>query len=608
MGVAIMKRAVETATGAQAPAKGAAAAGSRGLNSLPVWARLVAAIGAMLAVAWTLTIILTYAERRESTIEQARDFAESTNQMVNATLTGMMLTGVSKERAVFLDQVRESNNIKNLRVLRYGSTITQYGAGDAVEGNPSAAEAAVMNSGKASFVVNEQEGYLSAIFPILNWRTYLGKECMGCHQGAENEVLGAISMQVSLKKAHAELNSFVWRISLIAFGLTLPLLAAIYYFIRRLVSRPLGGEPAAATAVAKRIAAGDLAHVVPVQAGDDSSLMAAMATMQQSLAGIIGQIHDTAGTISIASAEIAAGNADLSQRTEEQASSLEETASSMEELSSTVRQNAENARQANQLAAGASEVAAKGGAVVGEVVGTMSSINESSKKIVDIISVIDGIAFQTNILALNAAVEAARAGEQGRGFAVVASEVRNLAQRSAAAAKEIKQLIGDSVDKVGAGTKLVDEAGKTMQEIVASVRRVTDIMGEITAASQEQSSGIEQVNQAITQMDEVTQQNAALVEEAAAAAESMQEQTQQLMQAVAAFKVGRDATAAPAARATAAGPAPAAKRSEAGARPPVERRGPKRAPNVARLPTQRGPARPAAAKTAGGGEGEWEQF
>jgi methyl-accepting chemotaxis protein len=262
-----------------------------------------------------------------------------------------------------------------------------------------------------------------------------------------------------------------------------------------------------------------------------------MAKMQQDLSNIIEHINETAGAITGGVNEVASGNEDLSQRTEEQASSLEETASSMEELTSTVMQNAENAKQASQLAAGASEVAMKGGNVIGQVVVTMSSINESSKKIVDIISVIDGIAFQTNILALNAAVEAARAGEQGRGFAVVAAEVRTLAQRSAAAAKEIKQLIGDSVHKVENGTRLVDQAGKTMEQIVASVKRVTDIMREIAAASQEQSSGIEEVNQAITQMDQVTQQNAALVEEAAAAAESMQAQAQSLMQAVSVFKL-----------------------------------------------------------------------
>jgi methyl-accepting chemotaxis protein len=252
---------------------------------------------------------------------------------------------------------------------------------------------------------------------------------------------------------------------------------------------------------------------------------------------IIIQIRGATDTIGTASQEIASGNTDLSQRTEEQASSLEETAASMEELTATVKQNADNAKQANQLSQNASAVAQKGGSVVQQVVGTMSSINESSRKIVDIISVIDGIAFQTNILALNAAVEAARAGEQGRGFAVVATEVRNLAQRSAAAAKEIKLLIDDSVGKVGEGSKLVAQAGETMEEIVNAVKRVTDIMSEISAASVEQSQGIEQVNQAITQMDEVTQQNAALVEEAAAAAESLEEEAQSLTRSVSLFKM-----------------------------------------------------------------------
>jgi methyl-accepting chemotaxis protein len=259
--------------------------------------------------------------------------------------------------------------------------------------------------------------------------------------------------------------------------------------------------------------------------------------MNDSLGRIVGEVRSGTDTIATASSQIAAGNLDLSSRTEQQASSLEETASSMEALTSTVKQNADNARQANQLAGSASEIALKGGVVVAQVVATMDSINASSKKIVDIIGVIDGIAFQTNILALNAAVEAARAGEQGRGFAVVASEVRNLAQRSAAAAKEIKGLIGDSVEKVDAGAKLVDQAGTTMGEIVESVKRVTDIMGEITAASQEQTSGIEQINQAISQMDQVTQQNASLVEEAAAAAESLQDQAGNLARVVSVFKL-----------------------------------------------------------------------
>jgi methyl-accepting chemotaxis protein len=309
---------------------------------------------------------------------------------------------------------------------------------------------------------------------------------------------------------------------------------------------------------------GDLTRriVLDGKSGSIKDLCAGVNSLVENLAAVVGQIKESSGAINTAAREIASGNADLSARTEQQAASLEETASSMEELTSTVKQNAENARQANQLAIGAADVASRGGSVVSEVVTTMSAIHDSSKKIVDIISVIDGIAFQTNILALNAAVEAARAGEQGRGFAVVAAEVRSLAQRSAGAAKEIKTLINDSVEKVGNGTKLVEQAGKTMQEIVTSVKRVTDIMGEITAASQEQSSGIEQVNQAITQMDETTQQNAALVEEVSASARSLEEQSTAQVAAVRGFVLdGEDATARErpaAAKPAAERPAPAA--------------------------------------------------
>ncbi|AZP14326.1 methyl-accepting chemotaxis protein [Undibacterium parvum] len=306
------------------------------------------------------------------------------------------------------------------------------------------------------------------------------------------------------------------------------------WIITRSITIPLHG----ALEVAEKVASGDLSAEVIVTGRDEVSLLLnALKEMNGSLADTVGKVRTGTDAIAVASKEIASGNSDLSSRTESQASSLEETASSMEELTSTVKQNADNARQANQLVVSATSVAVKGGAVVGQVVDTMASIKESSRKIVDIISVIDGIAFQTNILALNAAVEAARAGEQGRGFAVVAAEVRNLAQRSAGAAKEIKILIGDSVDKVDQGSRLVDDAGKTMDEIVTSVQHVADIMSEISAASQEQSAGIEQVNLAITQMDEMTQQNAALVEQAAAAAESMEEQAYELATAVSVFKL-----------------------------------------------------------------------
>ena len=318
---------------------------------------------------------------------------------------------------------------------------------------------------------------------------------------------------------------------------------ALGWVATRSITRPLGE----AVAIARRVADGDLTSNIVITSKDETGqMLQALKDMNDSLVGIVGQVRQGTDTIATASSQIAAGNQDLSSRTEQQASSLEETAASMEELTSTVKQNADNARQANQLAVSASSVAVKGGTVVAEVVGTMGAINTSSRKIVDIIGVIDGIAFQTNILALNAAVEAARAGEQGRGFAVVAAEVRNLAQRSAAAAKEIKTLIGDSVDKVEEGSRQVAEAGKTMDEIVGSVKRVTDIMAEIEAASREQTSGIEQINQAITQMDQVTQQNAALVEEAAAAASSLQEQAASLSQVVSVFKLdGTQATQAP---------------------------------------------------------------
>jgi methyl-accepting chemotaxis protein-1 (serine sensor receptor) len=316
--------------------------------------------------------------------------------------------------------------------------------------------------------------------------------------------------------------------------LTILLVIATYIFLRRRVVKPLH----AAVTHFGWIADGDMTHAVQVNSTNEiGQLYAALKRMQESLTRTVSAVRRGVDEINVGSREIAAGNTDLSSRTEEQAASLEETAASMEQLASTVKQNADNARQANQLAASASEVAVRGGSAVSEVVDTMHAISASSKKIHEIVSVIDGIAFQTNILALNAAVEAARAGEQGKGFAVVAGEVRSLAQRSAQAAKEIKQLIEDSVNKVSVGSDQVERAGATMQEIVTSVKRVTDIMGEISAASEEQSSGIDQVNLAVSQMDEVTQQNAALVEEAAAAAGSLQEQASQLADAVSVFKI-----------------------------------------------------------------------
>ena len=375
--------------------------------------------------------------------------------------------------------------------------------------------------------------------------------------------------------------------SMAALGVAALLLGAV---VARLITRSITGPINRAVEVAEAVASGDLSNDIPAGARDETGrLLAALRAMNDSLLNVVGQVRSGTDTIATASGEIAAGNLDLSSRTEQQAAALEETASSMEQLTSTVKQNADNARQANQLAQSASDVARKGGDLVSQVVDTMGTINESSRKIVDIISVIDGIAFQTNILALNAAVEAARAGEQGRGFAVVASEVRNLAQRSAAAAKEIKELIAASVNNVDTGARLVNNAGQTMGDIVDSIQRVTDIMGEISSASQEQTMGIEQINTAIAQMDQATQQNSALVEQASAASQSMQEQASNLAGVVGFFKTGMPASSASAVPRKA--PAP---RATLAAKP--------RAP----VKTKAAPARKIAAPAPK--NDEWEEF
>jgi methyl-accepting chemotaxis protein len=389
--------------------------------------------------------------------------------------------------------------------------------------------------------------------------------------------------------------------------------AFLSWWLTRSITKPL----TQALALAEQVAQGDLTSRVTTTNGDESGqLLQALQKMNDSLIGVVTKVRLTSNGVATASTEIASGNLDLSQRTEQQASALEETAASMEQLGSTVRQNADNARQANQLALGASTVAIKGGEVVSQVVTTMKGINDSSKKIADIISVIDGIAFQTNILALNAAVEAARAGEQGRGFAVVASEVRSLAQRSAEAAKEIKGLIGASVERVEQGTALVDQAGVTMTEIVTAIKRVTDIMGEISAASTEQSAGVAQVGEAISQMDKATQQNAALVEESAAAAEGLKTQAQQMVQAVAVFKLNAPVELAPVSHAATSHAQPKVKQAKIDV--PVlssevtpaatERRGPDRAKNVTRPDFKAHSAAPVSAPVAKTGTDDWESF
>ena len=442
-------------------------------------------------------------------------------------------------------------------------------------------------------LLNQIKEHEATAMPAIGRATdlYLAANAMGATRVMIREVrpvqrkwtdaLNALSAledkQNAQSKADAETafaNARNFMLVLLVLAVVIGIVAAVV--ITRSLLKQLGGEPAYTAKIAGSIAHGDLSIVIDTKASDRGSLLVEMKEMRNSLVGIVEQVRRGTETIGTASREIAAGNIDLSSRTELQASSLEKTASAMEQLTSTVKQNADNAREANALAATASDVARKGGDVVSQVVGTMGEINSSASKIADIIGVIDGIAFQTNILALNAAVEAARAGEQGRGFAVVASEVRNLAQRSAAAAKEIKTLIGDSVEKVERGSKLVGQAGVTMDEVVSSVKRVTDIMSEIANASAEQSAGIAQVNTSIIEMDSMTQQNAALVEQAAAAAQSLQDQAGELARVVSIFKLeeGEEHHVPAQAQARAPAAAPAVTTTAVVARPVVKRPAP----------------------------------
>jgi len=447
-------------------------------------------------------------------------------------------------------------------------------------------------------------------------KVYLAKQLRPVLADLKKTITDQISAQKELaqaKAAEAEATYERTRTLMIVLGLViLAASAALARWITRSITQPVRQ----ALDVANAVAAGDLTSKVEVKGDCEvAHLLKALKAMNEQLVATVSTVRSSTDAIATASSEVAAGNLDLSSRTEQQAGSLEETASSMEELTSTVRQNADNARQANTLADTASGVAARGGQVIQEVVQTMEQIHSASGKIVDIISVIDGIAFQTNILALNAAVEAARAGEQGRGFAVVAGEVRNLAQRSAAAAREIKGLIGDSSERVEAGSRLVKDAGATMEEIVTSVRHVADILNEISSASQEQSAGIQQINEAVTQMDGVTQQNAALVEQAAAASQSLQEQAGRLTEAVAVFKL--DAHAGSAARGPAAStPSPASFAPRLASKPAVVQRP---AVSLAAAPAARPVVKPVvkpAAKPAAGSrtagrevvESDWEEF
>jgi methyl-accepting chemotaxis protein len=478
---------------------------------------------------------------QERTIAVADGAINGLNTLMVTKIGSKDVISDATARTLFIQKMGVSDKLLELRVVRGKGVIDEFGDGGPQSQPRDELDRSVLASGKTAFSMNvsDTKATLRAVVPFVAHKEFRGSKCLECHGVDEGAVLGVASVIVDITGDLADIAVVTTRLWIGQVALQVVLFFVVGLIVRRSLSQ-LGAEPSDATRLAQNVASGDLTMQIRTKPGDTQSMMAQLQNMQQSLTRVVSGVRRRSEQVASASAEIAAGNNDLSARTEKQASALEETAAAMEQLGSQVKQNADSARQANQLALSASSVAVRGGEVVGQVVDTMKGINDSSRRISDIISVIDGIAFQTNILALNAAVEAARAGEQGRGFAVVATEVRSLAGRSADAAKEIKSLISASVERVEQGSTLVNQAGNTMQEVVDSIRRVTDIMGEISAASNEQSIGVSQVGEAISQMDHVTQQNAALVEQMAAAASSLSAQAQELVQTVAQFRLSAE--------------------------------------------------------------------
>ena len=505
--------------------------------------RLVVASGVLLSALLAVAVGVSHLTAKirsavddvgTTVVPQLQRIAEIELNVTRASLQlrHAILARTPEEKAAALADVTERKRLVDDRLLEFGKA--------AVSPADKAAFAPLQSLATQFWEVGGENlalierGDKAASFAFLVDKTVPARNLLLVPLAAEKK-RGGETLRDELGAIAQQADSARWIVVAAVLLVGLGLAGFVAHVVRLIHS--LGGEPEELKRVADAVAAGRLDTPIVLRTGDTRSTMAALNTMTQNLSRTVQSVRENAESVATASAQIASGNLDLSGRTEQQASSLQKAASSMDRLGATVRQNADSARQANQLAMSSSTVAQQGGEMVMQVVDTMKGINDSSKKIADIIGVIDGIAFQTNILALNAAVEAARAGEQGRGFAVVASEVRSLAQRSAAAAREIKTLIGASVERVEQGTQLVDRAGATMQEIVASIQRVTDIVGEISSSSVEQSNGVNQVGQAVSQMDQATQQNAALVEQSAAAAESLRQQSQQLVKAVAVFRL-----------------------------------------------------------------------
>ncbi len=507
------------------------------LNHFKIWVQLLATVGLALAVVWAGGLFWQDRANRETAIQQATGFSLSMHDATMAGLTGMMVTGTVAQRAVFLDQINQLNQIRDVRVLRADGVKQLFDHGTSAEASdPDALEQEVLRSGQAVVRVDRDDKgeFLRTVRPTLNQKAYLGKDCTLCHLVPADSVLGAVSMKISLDETNTALARQRLNSLLVALITAVPVLLVIHPFIRRLVTRPLEQG----VALARNIAEGDLARPIHITSHNEiGQMQQALKDMRDALATVVGRVRSGTEAVSQASSRIESGNAELSSGTHSQTQALEQTAVSMAELTSAARQNAQNARQGNALASSATQVAAQGGEVVAKAVATMDAIQQSSARMSEIVGVIDGIAFQTNILALNAAVEASRAGEQGRGFAVVASEVRSLALRSSRAASEIKSLINESVRQVDSGTQLVHGAGTTMQEITASVNRVNRIMAEISAASSNQLGGIDKVNQAMSQMASVTQQNMQLADQAASATQELHEQAADLEAVVRVFKL-----------------------------------------------------------------------